>query len=39
VQPIHLYQNDMHLITVGVELKTNCTVDINVRAELPWWFH
>jgi len=35
VQPIGLYQNEMHLITVRVELKTICTVDVNLRAELP----
>jgi len=35
VQPIGLYQNEMHLITVRVELKTICTVDVNVDAELP----
>jgi len=35
VQPIGLYQNEMHLITVRVELKTICTVDVNVHAELP----
>jgi len=35
VQPIGLYQNEMHLITVRVELKNICTVDVNVHAELP----
>jgi len=35
VQPIALYQNEMHLITVRVELKTICTVDVNLHAELP----
>jgi len=39
VQPIGLYQNEMHLIMVRVKLKTNCTVDVNVHAELPWWCH
>jgi len=39
VQPIGLKQNEMHLITVRVELKTICTVDVNVDAELPWWCH
>jgi len=39
VQPIGFYQNDMHLITVRVELKAICTVDINVHAELPRWCH
>jgi len=34
-----LYQNDMHLIMVRVELKTICTVGVNVHAELPWWCH
>jgi len=29
----------MHLITVRVELKTICTVDVTVHAELPWWCH
>jgi len=35
VQPIGLYQNEIHLITVRVELKTICTVDVNLLAELP----
>jgi len=35
VQPIGVYQNEMHLITVRVELTTICTVDVNVDAELP----
>jgi len=35
VQPIGLYQNEMHLIRVRVELKTIYTVDVNVHAELP----
>jgi len=35
VQPIGLYQNEMHLIMVRVELKTICTVDVNLHAELP----
>jgi len=35
VQPIGSYQNEIHLITVRVELKTICTVDVNVHAELP----
>jgi len=35
VQPIGLYQNEMHLIMVRVKLKTICTVDVNVHAELP----
>jgi len=35
VQPIGLYQNEMHLTTVRVELKTICIVDVNVHAELP----
>jgi len=41
VQPIGLYQNEMHLITVRLELKTICTVDINVDAERTcwWWCH
>jgi len=39
VRPIGLYQNEMHLITVRVDLKTICTVDVNVHAELPWWCH
>jgi len=34
VQPIGLYQNEMHLITVRVELKTICKVDVNVHAEV-----
>jgi len=32
---LRLYQNEMHLITVRIELKTICTVDENVHAELP----
>jgi len=36
VQPIGLYQNKIHLITVRVELKTICTVDVNLHAELPY---
>jgi len=39
VQPIGLYQNEVHLITMNVELKTICTVDVNVHAELPWGRH
>jgi len=39
VQPIGLYQNEMHLFTVRVELKTICTVYVIVHAELPWWCH
>jgi len=41
VQPIGLYQNEMHLITVRVELKTICTEDVNVglHAELTRWCH
>jgi len=39
VQPIGVYQNEMHLITVRVELTTICTVDVNVDAELPWSCH
>jgi len=35
VQPIGLHQNEIHLITVRVELKTICTVDINLHAEQP----
>jgi len=34
-----VYQNEMHLITVRVELKTICTVDVNAHAQLPWWCH
>jgi len=29
----------MHLNMLRVELKTICTVDVNVHAELPWWCH
>ena len=36
MQPIGLYQNKIHLITVRVELKTICTVDVNLHAELPY---
>jgi len=39
MQPIGLYQNEMHLITARGELKTTCTVDVNVHAEQPWWCH
>jgi len=35
VQPIGLYQNEMQLVTARVELKTICTVDVNLHAELP----
>jgi len=35
VQPIGLYQNEMHRNTVRVELNTICTVDVNLYAELP----
>jgi len=35
VQPTGLYQNEIHLITVRVELETICTVDVNQHAELP----
>jgi len=38
VQPIGLYQTEMHLIMVTVELKIICTVDVNVHAELPWGY-
>jgi len=35
--PIGFYQNEIHLITVRDELKTICTVDVNVNlhAEPP----
>jgi len=39
VKPIGLYQNEMHLITVRVELKTICTVDVNLHEELPRLCH
>jgi len=36
VQPIGLYENEMHLTTVRVEVQTICTEDVNVHAELTW---